>query len=285
MSPKGRLFIIRHEGQHGVSNHLHHPSFGSGVTLGPGYGMKDRSRAQVAGDLKSVFGVDPAVAGRVAEGAGLQGNAAAAFVRNLEGSANPKSGGSAPRGNAHAVVWRISLMPRYLTSVAFLFLSTACGNATDASNDAATALPAGDAPAAHATVSASSEVRPDEGAPSASASGAAPSAGPAEAAFARQLAAVLVDHATLDGREVTGVRAIDKCHTAFITAGGETVIDWAKADNPAPRNAGGREITQLPGKDGSHSMSAEQGDLPEPGGNAANRSTGAFGQLALDCGG
>ena len=92
-------------------------------------------------------------------------------------------------------------------------------------------------------------------------------------------------HATLDGREVTGVRAIDKCHTAFITAGGETVIDWAKADNPAPRNAGGREITQLPGKDGSHSMSAEQGDLPEPGGNAANRSTGAFGQLALDCGG
>ena len=81
MSPKGRLFIIRHEGQHGVSNHLHHPSFGSGVTLGPGYDMKDRSRAQVAGDLKSVFGVDPAVAGRVAEGAGLQGNAAAAFVR------------------------------------------------------------------------------------------------------------------------------------------------------------------------------------------------------------
>lgn len=70
MSAQGRLFIVRHETQPGVSNRLHHPSMGSGVTLGPGYDMKDRSRAQVANDLKSIFGVDPAAAERVAEGAG-----------------------------------------------------------------------------------------------------------------------------------------------------------------------------------------------------------------------
>ncbi len=81
MSAQGRLFIIRHEGQAGVSNHLHHPSMGSGVTLGPGYDMKDRTRAQVAGDLKSIFGVDPAAADKAAEGAGKHGKAARDFVR------------------------------------------------------------------------------------------------------------------------------------------------------------------------------------------------------------
>lgn len=80
-SARGRLFIIRHEAQPGVSNRLHHPSMGSGVTLGPGYDMKDRSRAQVANDLKAVFGVDPAAADRVAEGAGKSGQAARDFVR------------------------------------------------------------------------------------------------------------------------------------------------------------------------------------------------------------
>lgn len=81
MSAQGRLFIVRHETQPGVSNRLHHPSMGSGVTLGPGYDMKDRSRAQVANDLKSIFGVDPAAAERVAEGAGKSGHAARDFVR------------------------------------------------------------------------------------------------------------------------------------------------------------------------------------------------------------
>ncbi|WP_241488436.1 hypothetical protein [Sphingomonas sanguinis] len=81
MSAQGRLFIVRHETQPGVSNRLHHPSMGSGVTLGPGYDMKDRCRAQVANDLKSIFGVDPAAAERVAEGAGKSGRAAGDFVR------------------------------------------------------------------------------------------------------------------------------------------------------------------------------------------------------------
>lgn len=81
MSAQGRVFIVRHETQAGVSNRLHHPSMGSGVTLGPGYDMKDRSRAQVANDLKSIFGVDPAAAERVAEGAGKLGSASRDFVR------------------------------------------------------------------------------------------------------------------------------------------------------------------------------------------------------------
>lgn len=48
------------------------------MTLGPRYDMKDRSRAQVASDLKSIFGVDPAVADKVAESAVLSGQYARA---------------------------------------------------------------------------------------------------------------------------------------------------------------------------------------------------------------
>lgn len=61
MSLAGRQFIILHEAQRGVSNHLHHPSMGSGVTIGPGYDMKDRTAAQVAQHLRLV-GVAPSAA-------------------------------------------------------------------------------------------------------------------------------------------------------------------------------------------------------------------------------
>lgn len=91
MSNKGRLFIIRHEGQRGVSNHLHHPSMGSGVTIGPGYDMKDRTRVQVANDLKAVL-VDPAVAELVAQGAGLHGQAARDFARQNKMAINLSDG-------------------------------------------------------------------------------------------------------------------------------------------------------------------------------------------------
>ncbi|MGY4398469.1 GH24 family phage-related lysozyme (muramidase) [Sphingomonas sp. UYAg733] len=81
MSRLGRRFIYDHEAQNGVSNKLHHPSSGSGVTIGPGYDMKDRSRASVQADLQAVQ-VPPAAAAQAAQGAGLSGTAAHNFVRD-----------------------------------------------------------------------------------------------------------------------------------------------------------------------------------------------------------
>ena len=77
----GRQFIVSHEAQANVSNHLHHPSAGSGVTIGPGYDMKDRSKTAVAADLRAI-GVAPADAAAAAEGAGKSGTAAGTFVRD-----------------------------------------------------------------------------------------------------------------------------------------------------------------------------------------------------------
>ena len=79
-SAEGRLFIIRHEGQKGVSNHLHHPSAGSGVTIGPGYDMKDRTRDDIAADLEAVD-VPSAAAAAASAGAGLTGAPADAFCK------------------------------------------------------------------------------------------------------------------------------------------------------------------------------------------------------------
>jgi hypothetical protein len=81
MSLEGRRFIIRHETQRGVSNRLHHPTMGSGVTIGPGYDMKDRTQTEVAGHLRLV-GVEPVAAAKAAEGAGMEGSRARRFVED-----------------------------------------------------------------------------------------------------------------------------------------------------------------------------------------------------------
>lgn len=81
MSRLGRRFIYDHEAQVGVSHRLHHPSSGSGVTIGPGYDMKDRTRAAIQRDLEAVQ-VPTAAARAAAEGATLTGSAATTFVRN-----------------------------------------------------------------------------------------------------------------------------------------------------------------------------------------------------------
>ena len=81
MSRAGRRFIYNHEAQRGVSNRLHHPSAGSGVTIGPGYDMKDRARDEVARDLAAV-GVSPDAAAEAGKGAGLSGARAGQFVKN-----------------------------------------------------------------------------------------------------------------------------------------------------------------------------------------------------------
>ena len=78
-SLQGRQFIIDRECLQGVSNRLHHPSAGSGVTIGPGYDMKDRTARQVAHDLE-VIGISPAVSAKAAEGATLSGESAQQFI-------------------------------------------------------------------------------------------------------------------------------------------------------------------------------------------------------------
>jgi hypothetical protein len=69
-SAAGLRFIYEHEAQKNVSNHLHWPGGASGVTLGPGYDMKERSAKTIKADLRAI-GVDPKTADEVAGAAGL----------------------------------------------------------------------------------------------------------------------------------------------------------------------------------------------------------------------
>ena len=74
-----RRFIYNHEAQRGVSNHLYWPHGASGVTLGAGYDMRERSAASIEADLTSI-GVDPAAARAAAGGAGLRNDEARRFA-------------------------------------------------------------------------------------------------------------------------------------------------------------------------------------------------------------
>jgi GH24 family phage-related lysozyme (muramidase) len=80
-SRAGRHFIISHESQRNVSNRLHHPSAGSGVTIGPGYDMKDRTVAEVTRHLVDI-NVPRDSAASAARGAGKSGAEAASFVKD-----------------------------------------------------------------------------------------------------------------------------------------------------------------------------------------------------------
>ena len=84
---KDAVFIERHEEQRGVSNHLHWPGGASGVTLGPGYDMRDRSRAEVEQKLRDI-GINSSLVSRVAAGAGLRGEAARKFARDNKNLVN-----------------------------------------------------------------------------------------------------------------------------------------------------------------------------------------------------
>jgi hypothetical protein len=70
-SDAGLLFIFHHEALKGVTEHLHWPGGSSGVTLGAGYDMKERSASQIANDLKSI-GVASDSAEKASAGAGLK---------------------------------------------------------------------------------------------------------------------------------------------------------------------------------------------------------------------
>ena len=80
-SAAGRKFIFSIEvgGLKKVTARLHWPGGNSGVTLGPGYDMKDRSAASVQADLVQI-GVDAASANTAAQGAGLKGEEAEDFA-------------------------------------------------------------------------------------------------------------------------------------------------------------------------------------------------------------
>jgi GH24 family phage-related lysozyme (muramidase) len=71
----------------GVSNRLHWPGGASGVTLGPGYDMRDRSRAEVEQKLRFIK-LPSDLATKAAAGAGLRGEAAKKFARDNKNLVN-----------------------------------------------------------------------------------------------------------------------------------------------------------------------------------------------------
>lgn len=79
-SVKGLQFLYSREAWKGVSNRLHWPGGASGVTLGPGYDMKERSEAAIAQDMIKI-GVSADTAKSIAKAAGLSGLKAKEFCK------------------------------------------------------------------------------------------------------------------------------------------------------------------------------------------------------------
>jgi GH24 family phage-related lysozyme (muramidase) len=85
ISDNGLWFIFAHEAQANVTNHLHWPRGGSGVTLGAGFDMKGRTSGEIVAAMKSI-GLSDTTAEAVSHASGLQGDAASTFAitnRNL----------------------------------------------------------------------------------------------------------------------------------------------------------------------------------------------------------
>jgi GH24 family phage-related lysozyme (muramidase) len=83
LSAKGCQFIYEREALKGTSEHLHHPPGASGVTLGPGYDMKERSEAEIIADLTAI-GVAIEEAKKAAKGRGLREDKAETFADDCE---------------------------------------------------------------------------------------------------------------------------------------------------------------------------------------------------------
>ena len=77
-SDEGLKFIYNHEAKADVSNHLHWPGTASGVTLGPGYDMKERHPKEIKSDLISI-GLSATTAESIGEASGLTGEDAKYF--------------------------------------------------------------------------------------------------------------------------------------------------------------------------------------------------------------
>lgn len=81
LSTNGLWFLYRHEAAPNISNHLYWPHGASGVTLGAGYDMKERSAASILADMKAI-GLPEATARIVSQAAGLHDDAAKKFAHD-----------------------------------------------------------------------------------------------------------------------------------------------------------------------------------------------------------
>jgi hypothetical protein len=79
LSQAGIRFIYAHEAERGVSDRLYWPGGDSGVTLGAGYDMRDRSHATIASDLVGL-GLPAPVCHAAALASGLANDAAEEFA-------------------------------------------------------------------------------------------------------------------------------------------------------------------------------------------------------------
>jgi GH24 family phage-related lysozyme (muramidase) len=81
ISENGLKFIYTLEAFPGKSNRLHWPEGSSGVTLGPGYDMKERSETTIVTDMQAI-GVDNTTAKKISKGSGLTGSKANQFAHD-----------------------------------------------------------------------------------------------------------------------------------------------------------------------------------------------------------
>ncbi len=81
ISENGIKFIYTLEAFPGKSNRLHWPEGSSGVTLGPGYDMKERSETAIIADMLAI-GVDMATARKISKGSGLTASKAKQFAHD-----------------------------------------------------------------------------------------------------------------------------------------------------------------------------------------------------------
>lgn len=80
LSESGIKALFKLESQRKVSNHLHWPQGASGVTLGAGYDMRERTQEEVKNKLLSI-GIDAVTASKAAEGVKKTGQDAKDFVK------------------------------------------------------------------------------------------------------------------------------------------------------------------------------------------------------------
>ncbi len=80
LSWDGLRFIYQHETLPGKSEHLHWPQGQSGVTIGPGYDMRNRTSAEIVSDLIAAD-IAPALAQQLSKGAGLDHRPAELFAQ------------------------------------------------------------------------------------------------------------------------------------------------------------------------------------------------------------
>ncbi|QKJ85686.1 hypothetical protein PMPD1_0714 [Paramixta manurensis] len=81
VSVSGMTFLFHREAWLGHSCYLHWPGGASGVTLGPGYDMKERTSESIKNTMTGI-GLDQITAQKISEGAGLVDDKARDFATN-----------------------------------------------------------------------------------------------------------------------------------------------------------------------------------------------------------